>query len=341
MINRIIVKKLNQILEELNKNKSKKIGFVISTTSKFSNEKTIFLPIRKTNYGIFGAVSIYDLTIGKEIAKFLDGKIDVILVDGENKLKQLSNLVQEISKITSKTPVMSFKNNDLTTNSADALISFLLKNNITKKISIIGLGNIGTKLSLKLVERGFEVYVASKNLQRTKKIALALNLIKPRYCKSKIYPTHLDNVTQNSDLLVGFSSGPSYISTEIIEKMKNDSILIDGGVGTIDKEGIKKAKSKNIQIYRLDIRSGFISEVTLLFENQNFIHNISGKKTLDGITIVAGGYYGNHGDIIVDDIKKPTTIIGIADGFGGLIKKNFTKSMIEKKEKIKSFFKIS
>jgi len=34
--------------------------------------------------------------------------------------------------------------------------------------------------------------------------------------------------------------------------------------------------------------------------------------------IVAGGYIGKEGNIIVDQIHEPSQIIGIADGMGGV-----------------------
>ena len=338
-MSKIIIQKLDKILQDLENNNAKKIGFVFSTTSKISKEKLIFLPIRKTDYGVFGAITIYNLTIAKQIAKFLDGKIDFLFVDAEKNLKKVPNLVQTISKTVKKTPVFSFKNNDLTTNTADALVSSLLQNNIHKKISIVGLGNIGTKLSLKLVERGFEVFVASTNLQRTRKVSKAINLIKSRNCKSKIHSTNVNNVSKNSNLLVCFSSKSDIITEQIVQKMKNNSIIIDGGIGTISKKGLDEAKNKKIALYRLDIRPGFIAEVTLIFENQKFIQNILGKNVIDNVTIVSGGFYGKCGDIVVNSITNPTQIFGIADGFGGLIRNNLTKTMKENQKKIKKILK--
>lgn len=335
MMKQEIKKELSRILYDIKKHKNSKTGFVISTTSKQTNKKIIFLPIRKTIYGVFGVATVYDLSIAKQIAKLVDGKIDFILVDAERKLENIQNLTKVISSITKKTKVLTFKNNDLTANSADALIVNLLNNDYTKKISIIGMGNIGTKLALKLVERGFEVFIASRNLDKTRKIAASLNLIKPKFCKSKIHPLNTNKVATHADLLVGFSSGNPTIDENIVQKMKNNSIIIDGGIGTINDNGIKKARMKKIKIFRLDIRPGFVSEVSLILETEDFLNYTMGKKNLKGIKIVAGGYYGNFGDVIVNNITKPTRVIGIADGHGDIVRDNLTKQMVMKLNRVK------
>ena len=39
---------------------------------------------------------------------------------------------------------------------------------------------------------------------------------------------------------------------------------------------------------------------------------------MDGIPVVAGGAMGGLGDVIVDSIHRPTRIIGVCDGRGGV-----------------------
>ena len=58
-----------------------------------------------------------------------------------------------------------------------------------------------------------------------------------------------------------------------------------------------------------------------------------GFKKIKDIPIVAGGFYGKLGNVVVDSIYSPTEIIGIADGKGGLIRKNYS-SLDKKKLKI-------
>ena len=48
-----------------------------------------------------------------------------------------------------------------------------------KKIGIIGVGNIGSKVALYLTEKGAKVYLNRRDIKKLKKISSAINLIKP------------------------------------------------------------------------------------------------------------------------------------------------------------------
>ena len=44
-----------------------------------------------------------------------------------------------------------------------------------------------------------------------------------------------------------------------------------------------------------------------------------GRSTVAGVPIVAGGAMGRKGDVIVDSIREPSRVLGIADGQGGIV----------------------
>jgi len=116
----------------------------------------------------------------------------------------------------------------------------------------------------------------------------------------------------------------------MIRQMSNNGIIIDGGIGTIKQDAITLAHEKNIKISRLDIRAGLSGTITTLFETRELLKKTIGFKKIKDIPIVAGGFYGKLGNVIVDSIDSPTEIIGIADGKGGLIRKNY--SLLDKKK---------
>ncbi len=337
-------KEISRISVEANKKKIKS-AYVISTTSKRSGQKWIPLPIRETKYVICGAITVYDMNQAKKIAKYVDNKVDYIFVDAEIKLQNMDELVKQISLFVKKSKILTFKNNDLTASSADALISKILKNFYNKKIAIIGAGNIGGKLSLKLIERGAQVYLASKNLNKTRTVAKSINNLKPKHCSGRVIVKDLRKVAKNTDLLIGLTPDDAVISPEMIQVMKSNGIIIDGGVGTISLKAINDAFQKGIHIMRLDTRAGFAGEVSLLFETEKILDEIQGKATLGEIDVVAGGEYGKNGDVVLDNLSKPKRVLGIADGKGGILHKQLNstnlrhlkliKSLVEKGKKIK------
>jgi hypothetical protein len=52
----------------------------------------------------------------------------------------------------------------------------------------------------------------------------------------------------------------------------------------------------------------------------DILNNSYGKKNLEFCTIVGGGYFGDDGDIVVDNINNPSTIFGISQGNGSMKK---------------------
>lgn len=295
-----------------------KSAFVISTTQKKSNEKIIIHPVRETKYALCGVVTIYDIKTALSIANFLDGKVNYIFVDAEQKIPRLENLVEKISSNVKKSKILTFKNNDLTADAADALIASL-DDFSRKKIAIVGLGNIGTKLALKLVERGVTILGSSSNYKKSVQMANAINIIKSKNCKGKVIPKNIKTISKNVDLLIVFTPGIPIINSQMVSMLKKNSTIIDGGTGTIQNEGIDEAKKRGIKILRLDTRCGFSSSASLLFETEKFLDEVFGNSSFKGIDIVAGGFYGKYGDIILDKITKPTQIVGIADGKGGVL----------------------
>ena len=76
-------------------------------------------------------------------------------------------------------------------------------------------------------------------------------------------------------------------------------------------------------------------EITEAIGIKQLVDTHMGKRKLKGKTIVSGGFIGKKGDIIVDSIKNPTKVIGIARGDGTVKYRNIGKFKrdIEKIEK--------
>ena len=70
------------------------------------------------------------------------------------------------------------------------------------------------------------------------------------------------------------------------------------------------------------------------------LNKIQGRKNIDGVHIVAGGLYGQYGDIIVDSIHQPSCVIGVSNG-DGTVKYNLSQEEIEKIHKLERNFKVN
>jgi len=331
-----IQKLIKEVISEAKKS-NRESAFVIITNVKKTNSKINFLPKRKTRQLVCGVVSIYSLSIIKQILSVLDGKVDYIFVDSEHKVKGLENLVKYLIENTKKSKVIPFKSSDSTVDSTDFLLMELLSFSIQQKVAIVGAGNIGSKVALKLVERGFTVNIARRDFKKTQKTANALNTIKPKFCTSKVMAKNFSNIAKNCDVLIGFTNEVPVISSKMVNQMNEGGIILDGGIRNLQNDVIDAAHKKEITIVRLDIRTGFAAVVELFFQTKNLLDNIMGKKDLENFQIVAGGLYGNYGDIVVDSITNPTQIIGAADGKGGILNLEPSNKFYSRLKKVKKW----
>lgn len=330
-MNRDIVEKAKAIAKAVRDRataKNKLSIFSIGNTTKKTDGRysgTFFPIVRVLDQAVWGSIIVYLQEEAVEIAKAIDGIIDIIVADAEKKALKvpgidLGNIAAGVEEVVKKSKYFSFKANDLTMEATDAFIAQLFYRLSGRKAAIIGCGNIGSKLALKLVERGVEVVITRRDRVALVSIADALNIIKPQETVAKVtYTTDNLNASVGADMLIGFTPGTPVITLDMAKVMKKDGVIIDGGKGCIFPDAIRYAEEMGIKCYRIDVRAGFEGALATILKTEQLIKSIMGRRELNGILLVAGGVIGRRGDIIVDDISNPTSIVGIADGQGDII----------------------
>ena len=87
-----------------------------------------------------------------------------------------------------------------------------------------------------------------------------------------------------------------------LDNLKNKSILLDAGRGTILNEALALAQKKEIKVYRVDINAAFEGLISTLFYLDDVLSNKSGRRNLDGANIVSGGLLARKNEFVVDNI---------------------------------------
>jgi len=345
------LKKSIDNIVSLSQKKRKFSGFTIGNTTKIDNNNYFFTPIRDTEKIIFSGIVLYSEHLAKIVAKYVDGKVDYVLVDAEKKLSpkinrhknylEPANIERRVREVIKISKLWIYKGNDLAVDAVDILITFLTKNDIRgiggKKITIIGAGNIGSKLALYLVERGGKVFLTRRNKTKLKQIVKTINTIKPNYTHEKVQAVQNNyEASKSADVLIGCTDGIPVITKKIIKSLNENAIIIDVGKGTVSRDAVLFAEKNNIPIYRVDITAAFEGFIKKSFMIEKMIKKTIGKKIISGEKIVSGGLLANLEDIVVDDINKPKFIYGISNGKGDFIR-NLNK---KQKNKIKKISKL-
>lgn len=293
--------------------------FSIATTSNVNNQEVLFPSIRETDKTICGNILLNSERYLEEIVKEIDGAVEMILVDAETKASNVVELESKVRKLVKKSKILTFRPNDLTVDATDALIAQLKSPLKDKKIAVIGGGNVGSKLALKLVERGADVYLTRRNKRKLERIVEGLNAIKSDYLRSKVYYTTQNlEASENADVLIGTTPGIPAITTDMIRNMRADGLVIDVGNGTIFPDAIEEAKRRNIEVLCLFMKPGYDGALETIFQTEKLIQNQK-SKNLGDFSVLSGGILGKRGDIIVDNVDNPTEILAIVDGKGDVM----------------------
>ncbi len=326
------MKTIDDILKKiiLYKNK-KKIVFLIGNTTKAENNDFYCTPIRHYDQIIVAGVVVYSEKIAKEIAKIVDGIVDYIFVDAEKKISnkfslsgEPGNIERAVKEVVNKSPLISYKANDLTVEAVDAFLSEYHSKEKSgiggKKIAIIGTGNLGSKLALKLVERGATVYLYRRNKEKLDLTVKYINSIKSKYTVAQAHSSSSClEACNDADILIGATDGTPVIDESVIRNnlsVRDDFLIIDIGKGSITKNAIQMACSKNIDTYRLGVESALEGMIITLISTHNIFYKKTGRSVLHKIKIVSGGLLAHKDEIIVDNYNNPKIVYGAGNGVG-------------------------
>ena len=339
--------KLPNYLKTLNqqaKKKNKKTCFLIGTTKKNSRKDFYFTPMRESQKTLYMGVIVYSNNAAKVISQKIDGKVNYIFVDIEKKIKNkkdiLVNIERSTKEIINKSIIKNYKPNDLTVNSIENFIQDYYRSDRRgvggKKILVAGVGNIGFKIALRLLESGGSVYLTRRNKKKLQLINAALNSIKPEQTRAKSFIVNIKKLSlENYDVIIGCANENIIFKT--IKDLKKIPLIIDVGKNTFDKKNIKKLSKMKIPIFWLDVENSLSSFIDNNILTENFFNDIYSKK-IGKWKLIKRGILGNTGDIIVDNVSNPKRIIGVC-GKNGMLENlsekeyNIIKSKIFRNEK--------
>lgn len=305
---------------------------MIGTTARAGNPPLIIAPPRESRDFVSCSFIIRHADQLLDICTFTDGKADYIFIDAENKTPESPSFVALARSAVRRSRVKTYKGNDITVLASDLLISHLLPDLSQSRAAIIGAGNIGAKLALILAERGATVNLCRRD-DKGPLLSSALNVIKNKYAAGQLAPAaSLTEASEGAHLLVGLTQGYPVITEEMIAVLSPKAIIIDAGIGTLQEEAVLMANALGHRLYRLDIRIAFPTVIDSILFTERFLNETAGRVVRDGKHYVAGGVIGKKGDIVVDSIRNPSRIIGIADGRGGISRHDNLSCLCSRKE---------
>lgn len=172
-----------------------------------------------------------------------------------------------------------------------------------KRVVIIGAGNLGSKLALKLVERGADVVITRHDREKLVTIVRALNYIKPKETMAEVVGT-TDNqeAVREANILISLTNGIPAITASMIESLAPGALIMDGGKGCLYPSAIRTAEDLGLTVLRVDVRAGFEGQVAMLLEMERIVRTTIRRRKVNGLSIVSGGLLAHRDEIVVDNI---------------------------------------
>lgn len=359
------IRKRTQILARQAQESGKQTVFTISSTSKTDPQHRPYLtPLRENPTELVSGVVVRTLDQGALASWVLDGVVDQVYIDAEGKKgmgrdhdaglfnflgapewgpikdgilgHEMISLPEVCLPYLTRSKAGIYKPNDLT---VESVWYFLLEKHLPPgKIVILGAGNIGFKLGLKLVETGYDVVLYRRDLKALELLVSAIDSVKPPFSTgSASAGTDIMEEVKSAKAVIGCSDGVPVISGEIAQVVPGDCLLLDVGKGSVSKEAVQTAHQRRLEIYRTDITSGLDGFLAGTNKNRHILKYELGRRELEpGLAVVSGGYLGRRGDVIVDNFLNPKFIVGLADGSGDL-DRTTTSETETKIKKVKDF----
>lgn len=334
-------------LKKIKKNaRGRATAFVIGNTSDlFAQGRFNETPVRETSELIYGGVIARDVNTARAIAKLVDGKVDYVFVDDEKKIRKIyygpndaGNIEKAVRGVIKKSTLLTYKGNDLTVEAVDALVCNLLPEVSGTRVAIVGMGNFGSKVALKLVERGVHVSVYRRDQKKLRTISQGLNQIKSKDTISKIIPAKSIAVTcSGAQIVIGITNEKSVITKTMLKHAAPGVILIDAGKGCFADD---VTEDSSYLIYRVDVSIMQKNIFLGLIHTHTYMQKRLGRRNIPKLSamLISTGLLAHKNEVIVDDIKHPTAVIGIAAG-GGVLERN-TQEIQKRIAEVKRFFKI-
>ena len=256
----------------------------------------------------------YILTIAKEF----DNQIFKFIVDlekkgfvgiGKSENLLTGNLEGRMEEIVEKNKILGIRFDSLT---SEHVVNLLIKENpflYKRSISVIGLGNIGFKIAMSLLECGNNIEIYSRNFNKTFEKCNCMDLLKPSSTLARpILHREIESSLINKDIIITATNSSDVINFKNCKLINKEARIISVGHEEINKEAVEFFKiNTKVDLSRVDISQSLIQYVQgLLDDNDKKPKRVMHNKKF----FVSGGFIGNPGDFVVDDAEDPQLIFG-------------------------------
>jgi len=242
------------------------------------------------NY-VIGSITVPSIDYLNDLISFIESNVHIVLLDIDKQNAGYES-IEKVKNAFVNTLLLTYNDADIWVDSVKEQILRAYDENIYQKnIAILGDDYKASLLCHSLEALGAKVQMLSVD--------------------KEIYNFN------TTDTLILWSKIKALSKNEI-NSFKNDTLIIDAKIGSLNAELISELIENKIKITRVNIWASLCGALSSLHESYKMQKLVCGRICVEGVFIVSGGFIGKNGDVIVDSINDISKVIGIADGNSGV-----------------------
>jgi hypothetical protein len=112
---------------------------------------------------------------------------------------------------------------------------------------------------------------------------------------------------------------PAEGALEQIGEVASGTFILDAAIGGLSPAAAEAARGRGALLLRVNMWPEIAGALMAAHESARVVDEALGWGTIAGTPAVSGGALGRRGDVIVDSVRIPTRVVGVADGRGGVL----------------------
>lgn len=282
--------------------------------------------IQNTHTHIVGSVALTTTEQLVSTLEIVDGMVDVVFLDVDHKPFGPDSSALVASQRLRKSLLLTYLDSRVWVDAVeDQIVRLLGEVLVGVPLVIVGDHPKSRFLTLRLAERRAAVGVLGAPVG--KGAPLPAQHMRP----FSFDPEHLDITYMEVDspaaldwlsrarLVVVWTGDQPGFGVREASYLSTGTYVLDAAIGNVSQEGLDEIRHRGALPIRVNIWPALAGALTAAHESARVYHESLGWGTIAGVSVVAGGAIGQSGDIVVDDLRQPTRVIGVADGRGGVL----------------------
>ncbi|MBN2307998.1 MAG: hypothetical protein JXR94_03445, partial [Candidatus Hydrogenedentes bacterium] len=288
------------------KEKSTKLGMDSVLNVVVSGyEMTHVSPFVETGYGCaMSNIMLAEPRLLDTVLRIADGLVDYLLLDSG------AHPVPEGALNASR--LLTYQDHDMWAHAAVTHLTALLDGRLRGAcVAVTGVPPLAVRAAMALAEARAEVLMDSSLDTEARALAHVADGV--RVCP-------LVEAAARADAVMSLSPRRPCVDAACARAMRPGAVLYDGGIGSVARDAVPAAEARGVRVVRIDMRPTLAAVALEQIGMRRVVDEHMGRATWNGVSVVAGGLIGREGEVIVDSIRRPSRIIGIADGKGGILR---------------------